>query len=112
MIVPAGRGILVKPDPVETTTASGIVVTLDESKEKARCVSGTVVALGELAFKEFLPFQGVFKAIYEPYAKVGDRVQFRRYTGVGITDPDTQEEFLLMNDTDVLSRFDKEQNHV
>jgi co-chaperonin GroES (HSP10) len=112
MIVPTGKAILVKPDPVETTTASGIVVALDESQEKAKCVSGTVVALGELAFKEFLPFQGIFKAIYEPYAVVGSRIQFRRYTGVGVVDPDTQEEFLLMNDTDVLSRFEKEKKNV
>lgn len=112
MIVPTGRVILVKPDPVETTTASGIILHKDEEKEKASSVSGTVMALGELAFKEFLPFSGEFKMIYAPYAKVGDRIQFRRYTGVGVTDPETKEVFLLMNDTDVLSRFEKGNKNV
>ena len=108
MIVPTGNRILVKPDPVETTTDSGIVMVVDEKILQHATVSGTVVALGELAFKEFLPFQGVFKLIYEPYAKIGDHVQYKRYTGVSVKDPQTQEEYLLINDNDILSRFNKE----
>lgn len=108
MIVPTGNRLLVKPDPVETTTDSGIVMVIDEKIQQAASVSGTVVSMGELAFKEFLPYAGVFKSIYEPYAQVGDRIQYKRYTGVSVKDPNTQEEFLLINDTDVLSRFVKE----
>jgi len=105
MIIPVGDKILVKPDPVETKTKSGIIMAVDERREQAASVTGTVIALGEVAFKEFVG--GAFKQIYAPLAKVGDRIQYRRYTGVAVVDEETGEEFLLMNDNDVLSRFEK-----
>lgn len=112
MIIPTGNRVLVKPDPVETKTKSGIVLALDEKLEVAASVTGTVVAIGELAWKEFV--DGVFKTVYEPYAKVGDRVQYKRYTGVGVKDPDNGNEYILMHDSDIFSRFEsvKEETHV
>lgn len=105
MIVPTGSRILVKADAVEKQTKSGILIAQDEKIAQAASVTGTLIAVGELAFKEFV--DGQFKAIYEPFAKVGDKIQFKRYTGVSVVDPDTDEEFLLMNDSDVFGRFDK-----
>lgn len=110
MIIPTGSRILVKPDPVETKTKSGILIAQDEKIAQAAAVTGTVIALGELAFKEFV--DGVFKQVYEPFAKVGDRIQYKRYTGVSVKDPGTEEEYLLLNDNDVFSRFSKEENNV
>jgi co-chaperonin GroES (HSP10) len=105
MIVPTGNRILVKPDPVETKTKSGLILQIDEKIAAAASVTGTLVSMGEVAWKEFV--DGVFKSVYEPYASIGDRIQFRRYTGVTVRDPDTEEEYILMNDSDVLSRFEK-----
>lgn len=110
MIVPTGDRILVKPDPVETKTKGGILLAQDEKIAAAAAVTGTLVAQGEIAWKEFV--DGAFKQVYEPFAKIGDRVQFRRYTGVSVKDPDTDEQFLLMNSTDVLSRFLKDEKNV
>ena len=109
MITPTGDRILVKPDPVETKTAGGIVLAVDEGREAAGSVTGTVVAIGELAWKVFT--DGTFKQAYEPFAQIGDRVQYRRYTGVSVKDLDGQEYF-LMNDTDVLGRWDKGEQNV
>lgn len=110
MVIPCGNKILVKPDPVETKTKSGIVLAIDEKREGAASVTGVVIATGELAWKEFV--DGVWKQVYEPYAKIGDRVQYRRYTGV-IVEGDTPEEtHLLMNDSDVLGRVEKETQNV
>lgn len=109
MIKPTGSRILVKPDPVETKTAGGIVLAVDEQREAAGSVTGTVVAIGELAWKEFT--DGAFKQIYEPFAKIGDKIQYRRYTGVSVKDLDGQEYF-LMNDNDVLGRWDKGEQNV
>jgi len=110
MVIPCGGRILIKPDPVETKTKSGIVLAIDEKREGAASVTGVVIAIGELAWKEFV--DGKWKQVYEPYAKVGDRVQYRRYTGV-IVEGDTPEEtYLLMNDTDVLGRVEKETQNV
>lgn len=110
MVIPCGNKILVKPDPVETKTKSGIVLAIDEKREGAASVTGVIVSTGELAWKEFV--DGVWKQVYEPYAKIGDRVQYRRYTGV-IVEGDTPEEtHLLMNDSDVLGRVEKETQNV
>lgn len=110
MIIPTGNRILVKPDPVETKTKSGILLAKDEKLEAAASVTGTVVAIGELAWKEFV--DGVFKSVYEPYAKVGDRVQYKRYTGVSVRDEETDEQYILMNDNDVFSRFERGESNV
>lgn len=109
-IVPTGTRILVKPDPIETKTKSGIYIAQDEKIAQAAAVTGTVIALGELAFKEFV--DGAFKQVYEPFAKVGDRIQYKRYTGVSVKASDSDEEFLLLNDNDVFSRFVEEKSNV
>lgn len=110
MVIPVGNKILVKLDPVETKTKSGIVLQIDEKREGAASVTGTVVAIGELAWKEFV--DGVWKKVYEPYAKVGDRVQFRRYTGVVVTGSTPETTYLLMHDSDVLGRVEEETENV
>ena len=108
MIIPTGARILVRPDPVETKTKSGIVLSIDTKREGAASVTGTVVRLGELAFKEFVG--GEWKRVYEPYAKIGDRIQYRRYTGVIVEGDSPEETYLLMNDEDVLGRVEETQN--
>lgn len=110
MIVPTGNRVLVKPDPVETTTKGGIVLAIDSKHEQAAAVTGTVVSHGDIAFKEFVG--DAFKTIYEPFARVGDKVQYRRYTGVAVKDPESGEEYLLINDSDILSRFEQGQDNV
>lgn len=105
MVIPTGNRILVKPDPVETKTKSGIVLAIDEKREGAASVTGVVLAIGEVAWKEFV--DGQFRQVYEPYAKVGDRVQYRRYTGVVVEGDTPNETYLLMNDNDVLARVEK-----
>ena len=93
MVIPCGGRILIKPDPVETKTKSGIVLAIDEKREGAAS-------------------DGKWKQVYEPYAKVGDRVQYRRYTGVIVEGETPEETYLLMNDTDVLGRVEKETQNV
>lgn len=110
MIVPTGTRILVKPDPVEKQSKGGIILAQDERLAQAAAVTGTVISVGELAFKEFV--DGAFKHVYTPFAKPGDRIQYKRYTGVSVKDPDSGEEFLLLNDNDVFSRFVKEEKNV
>jgi len=105
MVIPVGNKILVKPDQVETKTKSGIVLAIDEKREGAASVTGVVVAVGELAWKEFV--DGVWKQVYAPYAQIGDRVQYKRYTGVVVEGETPEETMLLMHDTDVLGRVQK-----
>ena len=110
MVIPTGNRILVKPDPVETQTKSGIVLAIDAKREGAASVTGVVIAVGELAWKEFV--DGVWKMVYEPYAKIGDRIQYRRYTGVIVEGETPDTTYLLMNDSDVLGRVERETENV
>jgi len=98
MIKPVGHRVLVKPDDIEDTTAGGIVLIQDERLEKASQVFGTLVAIGDQAWKAFSPdYTG------EPWAKVGDRISYSRFAGKNLKDPETKEEFIVMNDEDVVA---------
>jgi co-chaperonin GroES (HSP10) len=90
-----GFRVLVKPDPVEEKTAGGIVVVQDEKLAKAANIKGTLVGVGDQAWKAFSKnYDG------EPWAKVGDRVYFSRHAGKIVKD-NNGEEFLIMNDEDI-----------
>lgn len=91
-IAPVGHRVLVKPLPLEKQSKGGIILTTDDRKEKAQ-VRGTVVAIGPNAWKAF--DDG------EPWCKVGDEVWFAQYGGYLVRDPETDEEYRLLNDEDV-----------
>ena len=96
MIKAVAFRIVVKPDPVEVKTKSGIVIALDEGQERRATVSGTIVDIGEdawAAFKTKSPHAGL---------KIGDRVIYARYAGKWVKDPDTEEEYVVMNDEDIV----------
>lgn len=91
-IKPAGHRVLVKPLPLDEKTKSGIILAHDERKEKAQ-IRGTVVAVGPNAWKAF---DGG-----EPWASVGDEIWYAQYGGYLVRDPETDEEYRLLNDEDV-----------
>lgn len=101
MIIPTGNRILVKPAPVETMSKGGIALPVDEKLYQQAAQHGTLVRCGEIAFKEFT--NGAFKAVYEPYAAIGDTVFYKRFSGAAIKDEDTGEEFFIMNDNDIIA---------
>ena len=94
MIVPAGYRVLIKPVEVEEKTAGGINLP-DQVKEKDQNaqIFGTVVAVGEFAFREYPAH----------WVKRGDMVSTARYAGFSITDPGTGDSFRIINDLDVLA---------
>jgi co-chaperonin GroES (HSP10) len=88
MITPCGYRVLVKPDPIETTVGSIIVLSSEQQEklEKAGQELGTIAAIGPLAWKAHL--RGDNGAhIGQPWAQVGDKVQYSRYGGKFIKDP-------------------------
>lgn len=95
MIEPAGHRVLVKPDPIEEKTESGIIIQTAATKgrEEQAQTFGTIVAVGPNAWKGF--DDGV------PWAAVGDHVSYAKYGGFIIRDPETREEFRLLNDEDI-----------
>lgn len=99
-----GHRILIKPDPVETTTASGIIVELNEEAYANATTVGTVLEIGPEAFKAFNRAAGT----EQPWFKVGDRIGFGRYAGKSIIDPKTKERYLVINDEDAVVIYKKD----
>lgn len=100
MLKPLGPRVIVRPDefdhadPVyKAAKAAGIVIQRDKREQQA-VVKGTVVSIGELAFKAPV---GDGTA----WVKVGDRVYYAKFSGKEIVDPETKEELLLLNDEDL-----------
>ena len=101
-IHPKGRRVLVKADDLETVTPAGIVVVTDEKLERAGQMRGTLVAAGDLAFKGFVEGKET------PWANIGDWVLYARYAGKRVDDPVTEEEYIILNDEDILATLDRE----
>ncbi len=98
MIVPLLHTVLIKPDDVETKTASGIVIPdMVTDKERKAMEYGTVVTVGPRAFIDYGRDPTILKG--------GDRVSYARYSGKVIKDTDNVE-YVLVNDVDILAKVE------
>lgn len=108
-IEPCGHRVLILPDPIEKTSKGGIVIATDvqEGLERRQTQTGTVVAVGEQAFKAFCSEQRADGTTKwgEPWVKVGDRVAHVRWAGRVVKDPVTEVEYTVMNDSDITAKF-------
>lgn len=89
-VAPTGFSVLIQQDKVEATSEGGIFLG-DVTREQRACESGTVLAIGPIAFrgiagcdpKEYSPSNP--RSEMEPHQiygiNVGDRVDFTRYAG-------------------------------
>jgi co-chaperonin GroES (HSP10) len=96
MIKAVGFRVIVRPRPVEEVR-NGIILAVDKGMEERAQVLGTIVDIGEdfaSAFAPKSPFWGL---------SVGDNVFYAKYAGKWVTDPDTQEQLLIMNDEDIVA---------
>ncbi len=98
MIMPCGHRVLVKPDEVEEIQR-GVLYIPASAREKQQYAQtfGTIVAIGLTAWKGF--DEG------EPWAKVGDRVSYAKYGGYLLEDPETKEQFRVLNDEDIVCKI-------
>ena len=108
MIVPTLHRILVKADKLEETDKTfvkarqiGIVIPDHEDRKRAQAGvdRGTVVAFGPTAFRDFNATSPI---------EVGDYIAYARFAGKIITDPYTEEEFVVLNDEDIVCVFRQE----
>lgn len=103
MLIPVTYRILVKQQKLENTSteykraeALGLVIpeTQDKQRAQAGVDQGYVVAFGPTVFTEY----GT-----ENPLKVGDLVAFAKYSGKILTDPDDNEEYVALNDADIIA---------
>lgn len=85
--------LLVQLDEPELKTASGIILSLDEKKERKAVEYGVVIQVGPTAFIDYGRTPDI--------VKVGDRISLNRYSGKSVVDVDEQE-YIIINDQDVL----------
>jgi len=113
-IKPCGHYVLVKPDPIEKVTASGIITgTTDlHSREEVARVKGTLVAVGENAWKAF--GQGEDDGIGKPWAEVGNHVYYKRHVSDRYLDENDYidgkpQEYFLLSDDNILAVINDDQ---
>ena len=104
MINICGHRILVKQEKLEDVDPvfkrakdAGIQIASSDRTTQAERKSvdkGVVVSIGSTAFKDLGG---------EAWCKVGDMITFVKYGGYIITDPETKEDFVALNDEDVLA---------
>jgi chaperonin GroES len=91
ILTPIGDKVIVKPDPEEIKTKSGIVLP-DTAKEKPQ--EGTVIAVGTgriLDNGQKVPHE----------VKVGDKVLYSKYGGTEVKVDD--EEYIILSERDILA---------
>ena len=104
--VPSFR-ILVKPSKLEEIDSvyaqakrAGIMLSdHDDMKAQRKGVDqGVVVSLGPTAFKDYGD---------AAWCSVGDTIVYAKYSGMIVKDPDNGEDFLVINDEDVVAIIEK-----
>lgn len=90
-LVPIGDRLVVKPEPEEQKTKSGIVLP-DSAKEKPS--EGTVIAVGPgrtLDSGQRVPLE----------VKIGDKIIYAKYGGTEVKVD--EEEYIILNERDILA---------
>ncbi|MDE3022465.1 MAG: co-chaperone GroES [Pseudomonadota bacterium] len=100
--------ILIKQDKLENANKDyvkmremGLVLAQGEDQKRAQAGvdTGTVVSVGSTAFRDF----GTDSPI-----QPGDHIAYARFAGKFLTDPESGEEFVALNDEDVICVFHPE----
>lgn len=106
-IEPVTYRIVVKPHDIteedeayRSAKKLGIQIAGNDIKREQEGVDmGTVLSMGPVAFEAFNTPNPL---------KVGDTIIYARFGGKKVKDPETKEEFLILNDEDVIAILSKE----
>ena len=88
-----GYRLLIKPDGAMEKTAGGIILATDKKLEQAAMQRGVVHSVGSRCWENEK----------EPWAVEGDYVLYSQYAGKVVSDPETNEQFIILNDEDILA---------
>lgn len=103
MIKPAGYRVLVKaPKHAEIDEVTKkhlafynqLTIAGTETRNDASVDQGTVILIGPTAFKEYGG---------SDWCKIGDEIVFAKFAGKQVKDPETDEEYFVINDADVVA---------
>ncbi len=121
-VYPAANRVLVKPDSVEKKKEGNLIELPEQvlrAHEQAESC-GELIAVGPDAFKHVTErvyhvvdgcpadlFEERVRGYSEPFARVGDRISFAKYTGQVYRGKDG-ERYIIINDEDITARVDRE----
>lgn len=98
MLEVIGDRVLVKPKPLKNThkiEGTDIEIAINYGSEekihKMASQEGTIVGIGPEAWSDY----------ENKWCKVGDNVLFAQYSGKFVTDPETKEDYIVINDIDI-----------
>jgi co-chaperonin GroES (HSP10) len=98
----------VKPDPTEKKIGNIVIPDSVAEGRKYLKTVGTLVAIGEDAWKAFRQVDETGRLINgKPWAKVGDRVLYSKNSGRWIQDPNGGPDLIVMLDEDVLVNLEE-----
>ena len=106
---PLGFRVLIRPDEVKKyheVDGSDLkieIVSANERADKTAMYVGQIVGIGPLAWRDYNKDTNV-----GDWASVGDYVLYSRYSGKWITDPETEEEYVIVDDNHILCKVDRE----
>ena len=104
MITPLLHRIIVKQHKLHDTAKEykmaakvGIIIPEHEDNKRAQAGvdKGTIVSIGPTAYRDF--------GLTDVPIKVGDVVAFARFSGKTIVDPKDEEEYVALNDEDIVA---------
>lgn len=118
-IWPAGDRVLVKADPIDEENEEERKIFIPEQvklRYQQAQATGTLVAVGPDAFSHITErtytvhdggreelIEKKVRGYSQPFAKVGDRVAFAKFSGMRVKGEDKQE-YIILNDEDITAR--------
>jgi len=94
-LVPLDDCVVIEIGKKETESEGGIVLTAEYSDRKQMSiVEGILIKSGDLAFYDIISNE-------KEYPKIGDRVYFKRYSGILHSEKEGNREFKIIRDQDI-----------
>ena len=94
-IIPFGTGVVIEVEKATETSKGGILLTPNTiERGQTETSIGTLIEAGDMAFEEY-------KNANHRYPKIGDKVYFKKYSGIITTDKENDIELRTLQDTDV-----------
>lgn len=100
-IIPTEYKVLIRPKEVAEKIGSIIIPDMTKDSEKYATVEGTIVDISHLAFTYATETEWDG---HKP--KAGQHVIFAKYAGVRIKGPKDGQEYLLINDKDIVATIE------
>jgi co-chaperonin GroES (HSP10) len=104
-LVPVDKTVIIEIKKIEEKTEGGIFLTNSiVEKDQMLITEGIITAIGDYAFYDL-------KKVGFSHPKIGDKVFFKKYSGILHSDKETGKEYRLIQDSDIYALEKHEVTH-